>query len=79
MVAFLIAGDMHSSPMRVQGQILFGIGIGTITIFMRLYGVVECEAYWAVLIMNTAATSIDRLTRRRTLGTQPPREQASLA
>jgi len=79
LVAFLIAGDMHSSPMRVQGQILFGVGIGTITIFMRLYGVVECEAYWAVLIMNMAATSIDRITRRRTLGTHPPREQASLS
>ena len=70
LVAFLIAGDMLSSPMRVHGQILFGIGIGTITIFMRLYGVLECEAYWAVLIMNTTVASIDRITRRRPLGTR---------
>lgn len=69
--AFLLAGDVVSSPMRAHGHVVFGIGIGVLTIFMRLYGVLECECYWAILIMNVFVGTIDRFTSRRVLGTAP--------
>jgi Na+-translocating ferredoxin:NAD+ oxidoreductase RnfD subunit len=68
LAAGLLAGDPTASPLTARGQWLFGLGIGTITIFMRLYGLIECEAYWAILIMNTLVPWIDRCTRPRVLG-----------
>jgi electron transport complex protein RnfD len=70
--AFLLAGDMISSPRRVRGQVAFGVGIGVVTIFMRLYGVLEGECYWAILIMNTMVPLIDRRSRRSVLGIAEP-------
>lgn len=74
--AFLLAGDVVSSPMRAHGQVIYGIGIGVLTIFMRLYGVLECECYWAILIMNVLVGTIDRFTSRRILGTAPADDAA---
>ncbi len=66
--AFLIAGDMTTTPMRARGQALFAAGVGVLTIFMRLYGVVECECYWSILLMNTLVGVIDGRLKRRVLG-----------
>lgn len=66
--AFLLAGDMTSTPMRAKGQLVFGAGVGVLTIFMRLYGVVEGECYWAILIMNTFVALIDKRMKRPVLG-----------
>lgn len=66
--AFLLAGDLLASPLTSRGQALYAAGIGALTIFMRLYGVVEGECYWSILIMNTCIPAIDRRTRRRPLG-----------
>lgn len=68
LTAFLLAGDVTASPMRVHGQILYAAGIGVIAVFMRLYGVLDGECYWAVLIMNAFVTTIDRQIRRPVLG-----------
>ncbi len=66
--AFLLAGDVVASPMRVHGQIVFGVGIGVLTIFMRLYGVLEGECYWSILIMNALVGAINRGLKRPVLG-----------
>lgn len=69
--AFLLAGDMIATPLRVRGQIAFAAGAGILTIFMRLYGVVEGECYWSILMMNTVVPLIDRRTRREIIGLEP--------
>jgi Na+-transporting NADH:ubiquinone oxidoreductase subunit NqrB len=66
--AFLLAGDVTASPMRIQGQLVFAVGIGVLTIFMRLYGVLSGECYWSILIMNALVGTIDRWMRRPVLG-----------
>ncbi len=66
--ACLLAGDFIASPMRVQGQLIYGAGIGLLTIFMRLYGVIDGECYWSILIMNALVSTIDRRTQRPVLG-----------
>lgn len=65
---FLLAGDVLSRPLTARGQAVFGAGIGGLTIAMQLYGPAETAAYWAILIMNTFVPLIDRMTRRRPLG-----------
>lgn len=69
--AFLLAGDMIATPQRTRGQWIFGAGIGLLTIFMRLYGVLEGECYWAILIMNALVPSIDSRMKRPVLGMIP--------
>lgn len=66
--AFLLSGDMIASPLRARGQVVFGAGIGLITIFMRLYGHLEGECYWAILMMNWLVPAIDQRMRRPVLG-----------
>ncbi len=66
--AFILAGDMMLSPMRAKGQIVYGAGIGVLTIFLRLYGPVEGACYWSILVMNTLVPTIDRALRRPVLG-----------
>ena len=70
--AFLLAGDVTASPMRIQGQLVFAVGIGVLTIFMRLYGVLSGECYWSILIMNALVGTIDRWMRRPVLGLAGP-------
>ncbi len=72
--AFLLAGDAVASPMRVHGQVVYGVGIGVLTIFMRLYGVLEGECYWSILILNALVGTIDRRMKRRVLGMAVPVE-----
>lgn len=74
--AFLLAGDMVATPMRARGQALFAAGVGVLTIFMRLYGVLECECYWSILIMNSLVRTIDARMKRPVLGMEPEAEPA---
>ena len=62
---------MIATPQRTRGQWIFGAGIGLLTIFMRLYGVLEGECYWAILIMNALVPSIDSRLKRPVLGMIP--------
>lgn len=66
--AFLLAGDMITSPKRARAQIVFGALIGAVTIFMRLYGLPEGECYWAILGANSFVPFIDRQLKRPVLG-----------
>ncbi len=72
LTAFLLAGDVVASPMRAHGQIIYAAFIGALSIFMRLYGVLEGECYWSVLIMNLFVGTINRQLRRPVLGMEPP-------
>lgn len=66
--AFLIAGDTSRSPLLARGQAVFGLGLGVLTVFLQLYGPLECAGYWAILAMNTLVPVIDRRLKRPILG-----------
>jgi Na+-translocating ferredoxin:NAD+ oxidoreductase RnfD subunit len=68
LAAFFIATDVVSSPKRGRGQVVFGFGVGVLTIGLRMFGIIPGAAYWAILIMNPFVPLIDRLTRRRIFG-----------
>lgn len=66
---FFFASDMVASPRTVRGQLLFGAGIGALTIAMRLYGPIPGACYWSILFMNTFIGALDLHTKRRVMGT----------
>ncbi len=66
--AFFMATDMVTSPMTASGQIIFGLGIGILTMVIRLYGGYPEGVSYSILIMNTAVPLIDRYTKPKVFG-----------
>ncbi len=62
LAAFFMATDPVTSPVKSRGMISYGIGIGVITMIIRLYvpGITE-GVYIAVLIMNLLSQVSDRI------------------
>ncbi|MCF0200241.1 MAG: RnfABCDGE type electron transport complex subunit D [Bacteroidales bacterium] len=58
--AFFMATDMVTSPMNVKGKILFGFGIGAITVIIRLWGAYPEGVSFAILIMNAFTPLINK-------------------
>jgi len=50
--AIYMATDMVSSPMTSKAQIVYGIGIGLLTIIIRIWGAYPEGVSFAILIMN---------------------------
>lgn len=66
--AVFMATDPVTSPVTGTGQILYGIGCGVITVFLRYYGAYPEGAAFAILLMNACAWGLDRLIPRRGFG-----------
>jgi electron transport complex protein RnfD len=73
--AFFMATDYVTSPVTGKGMIIFGIGCGVITVFIRLFGGYPEGVSFAILLMNGATPLIDRYTRPRVFG-YPTRKEA---
>ena len=50
--AIFMATDMVTSPMTPKGQLIFGIGIGVLTVVIRNFGAYPEGISFAILIMN---------------------------
>lgn len=66
--AIFMATDMVSSPMTPKGQIIFGIGIGVITILIRLFGAYPEGISFAILIMNAMVPLLNRYIKPKRFG-----------
>jgi electron transport complex protein RnfD len=66
--AFFIATDPVSGCASDRGRLLFGAGIGILTLVIRRWGGYPEGIAFAVLLMNMAAPLIDRFTRPRIFG-----------
>ncbi|MCD6354629.1 MAG: RnfABCDGE type electron transport complex subunit D [Prolixibacteraceae bacterium] len=66
--AVFMATDMVSSPMTPRGQIIFGIGIGVITISIRLFGAYPEGVSFAILIMNAFTPLINNYVKPKRFG-----------
>ncbi|MHA1599840.1 MAG: RnfABCDGE type electron transport complex subunit D [Alphaproteobacteria bacterium] len=69
--AFFIATDPVTAPLTRRGMWLFGIGVGTITMVIRVLGEYPEGMMFAVLLMNALTPLIDRLFRRIPAGGKP--------
>lgn len=68
LAAFFIATDPVSGCVSNRGRLIFGAGVGIITLVIRRWGGYPDGVAFAILLMNMAAPLIDRHTRPRMYG-----------
>lgn len=66
--AFFMATDMVTSPMTKKGRIIFGIGIGIITVIIRVWGAYPEGMSFAILIMNALTPLINNIFKPTRFG-----------
>ena len=66
--AFFMATDYSSSPVTLNGQLLYGFGCGALTVLIRYFGGFPEGVSFAILIMNLCSWAIDKGTRGRQFG-----------
>jgi electron transport complex protein RnfD len=66
--AIYMATDMVSSPMAKKGQLIYGVGIGLITVSIRLWGAYPEGISFAILIMNAFAPLINNYVKPKRFG-----------
>lgn len=66
--AFFMATDYVTVPSVRNGQIIFGIGCGLITMLIRIKGGFPEGVMFAILLMNCFAPLIDRSLKTKTFG-----------
>ncbi len=69
--AFFIATDPVTAPLTRRGMWIFGIGVGSITMLIRIVGVYQEGVMFSVLLMNAITPLIDKLCRRIPTGGKP--------
>lgn len=66
--AIFMATDYVTSPMTHRGMIIFGVGIGLITILIRDFGAYPEGISFAILIMNATVPLINKYVKPRRFG-----------
>lgn len=66
--AVFMATDYVTSPMTAKGQLIFGIGIGFLTVMIRLFGAYPEGVSFAILIMNAFVPIIDLYVKPKRFG-----------
>lgn len=66
--AFFMATDLVTSPMTKKGMVVFAIGIGIITVVIRLWGAYPEGVSFAILIMNAFVPLINKYFKPRRFG-----------
>lgn len=66
--AFYMATDYVTSPMHPKGMLIFGVGIGLITILIRVFGGYPEGVSFAILIMNGFVPLINRYVKPKRFG-----------
>lgn len=66
--AFFMATDYVTSPMTNIGGIIFGIGIGLITMLIRYFGIYPEGMSFAILIMNSVVPLINKFSHSKKFG-----------
>jgi len=69
--AIYMATDMVSSPMTKSGQLVFGFGVGLLTILIRIWGAYPEGVSFAILIMNAVVPLINRGFKPGRFGAKP--------
>ncbi len=66
--AIFMATDYVTSPYTKKGKIIFGIGLGIITVMIRRFGTMTEGVSYAILLMNLVVPYINKLSRQKPLG-----------
>ena len=63
-----MATDYSTSPMTVRGGVIFAVGIGLITMLIRLWGAYPEGMSFAILIMNSCVPLINKYVKPKRFG-----------
>ena len=66
--AIFMATDYVTSPMTPKGMIIYGIGIGVITMVIRMWGAYPEGMSFAILLMNAVTPLINKYVKPRRFG-----------
>ncbi len=66
--AFFMATDYVTSPSLPKSKIVFGVGIGIITVLIRFYGNYPEGVSFAILMMNILNPYVEKLGKRKLFG-----------
>ncbi|MFT7520181.1 MAG: electron transport complex protein RnfD, partial [Kiritimatiellia bacterium] len=66
--AVFMATDPVTSPTTPVGTVIFGVGIGSLVVLIRVYGGLPEGVMYAILLMNAATPLIERVTQPRPFG-----------
>ncbi len=66
--AFYMATDLVTSPVTKKGMVVFAIGIGVITVVIRLFGAYPEGISFAIIIMNAFVPLINKYFKPRRFG-----------
>ena len=70
--AIFMATDYVTSPVTPRGQIIYGVGCGALTVFLRYFGAFPEGVSFSILIMNAFVWLIDRAGRPHRFGAPWP-------
>ena len=76
--AIFMATDYATSPVTKKGQLIFGIGCGLITCFIRRFGSYPEGVCYSILIMNCTTWLLDKYVRPTIYGA-PKKEKKEAA
>ena len=66
--AFFMATDYVTSPVTKKGEVIFGIGCGLLTVFIRYFGGYPEGVSYSILIMNCCVWLIDKVGKPNRYG-----------
>ena len=66
--AVFMATDYSTSPMTVRGGVIYAVGIGVITMGIRLWGAYPEGMSFAILVMNATVPLINRSVKPKRFG-----------
>ena len=70
--AFFMATDYVTSPSQKTGQLIFGAGIGALTVLIRLKGGYPEGICYAILLMNPLTPALDQWFRPKRFSAGAP-------
>ena len=77
--AIFMATDYATSPVTKGGQIVYGIGCGLITMFIRYFGSYAEGVSYAILIMNITVLLLDKIGVPKRFGYVKPKKEEKAA
>jgi len=74
--AFFMATDYVTSPVSKKGQLIYGVGCGLLTVFIRYFGSFPEGVCYSILIMNCFVWLIDKYTKPARFGAVKVKKEA---
>ena len=66
--AIFMATDYATSPVTKKGQLIYGIGCGLFTVFIRYFGSYNEGVCYSIMVMNCCTALIDKYTKPTRFG-----------